>query len=651
MQLVGMMLGGFVGLLLFDKHSWGFVASVFVGALIGMALQRQKPSPPPLPVDNAGIGPTSGTTAPTVSDFPALEKGPLPVSADVAATDPPPTAPSSALLGPAGTLNSAMSKGIPNNRRMPFRLLVGAIVLGAVGSLAWLTARNRAEEPRIHDVIPKRPDIHAEIWDQRHCLQSQFPQSRFMAVPPQIAMFCAHPWNGRTIRKLSEALDRAHIGFSDLISEHPQIAAMIELIPDNDLRNFILFESLLPLAKAEGAMSERMKSAFSPAVLEKIQVFKANVPWDDRPTDGGLTRYYLGSDITLVSDQFDINSVAELADAFFAYVTTGSVIGRAMGEKVANLVDAGGILASPESSMTLLFLQLDIFSETHLVAPPYETAWAKSPHDYEIYFTDALSDWPCDGQSVAGQRAALLCPEDRRLFVSVAPLQTIGDIYPELGGKTVFKLPPAFFHELAHMFRDPTNRQAEPFMAEARASAQGEQFLQTFKAAVSKANDPKSLQDMRQFFNGLGDPNYKGPNKGALLKVDQIVKDQPFTVFQTAAVCYVAYAPPDAQHLIRTLEMSATFFNSQAPMDLRHAYYTAWSLFQYGDDRPGFQYGGDRLDARIIIHAADLVARNQPIEGQDLIAINNYLRDAQQLARDDIERKHILCPTSGSAKD
>jgi hypothetical protein len=165
---------------------------------------------------------------------------------------------------------------------------------------------------------------------------------------------------------------------------------------------------------------------------------------------------------------------------------------------------------------------------------------------------------------------------------------------------------------------------------------------------VSKAKDEAIIDDMHKFFQGLDDPNYRGPDKSKLLTIDQTVSDQPFTVFQAAAVCYVADEPPDAQYLIREFEMPATFFNSQTPIELRHAYYTAWSLFNYGDDRPGLQYDGSRLDASIIRRAADLVAQNRPVVGEDLTAVGAYLREVQQLARADIERKKVSCLSSRS---
>jgi hypothetical protein len=320
-----------------------------------------------------------------------------------------------------------------------------------------------------------------------------------------------------------------------------------------------------------------------------------------------------------------------------------------MGGTVADMVDWRGILVPAEPFVSLMVLQLNITFETSQInEAPYETFWKHSPQDYEIYFTDALPDWPCNGQSLAGRRAALLCPQDRRLFVSVASLEAIGDAYAAFGGRPVFKLPPAFFHELAHVFWDPLNRQSQPFMAEARATAKGERSLQVFRASASKAADTVMLNDMQQFFKAISDPSHKGPDTAAVAKVEDTINEQPFTVFQTAAACFVANASPDAKNVVRQLEMPAAFFISQAPDDLRRAYYVAWSLFHYGDDKPGFEYGDKRLDAATVRRTADLVAQNQAVEGEDLTALSTYLMDVQKLARADINRKNVSCPNNGS---
>jgi len=306
-----------------------------------------------------------------------------------------------------------------------------------------------------------------------------------------------------------------------------------------------------------------------------------------------------------------------------------------------------GVLAPADSFMILMFLQLNFQVREK---PPYETAWEKSPHDYEIYYTDALGDWPCNGESLATHPPALLCTQDRRLFVSVVPQIQGVDAYPEMGGKPVFKLPPTFFHEVAHMFLDPRNRESQPFLAEGRATARGERSLQIFKAAVAKAADPVSRKGSQEFFKGIGDPNYKGPDSATNARIDQIINAQPFSVFQMAAVCDVADTPPDAKYVMRQLEMPATFFNNQAPNERLHAYYAAWSLFHYGDEASGFEYGGDRLNTAIIRRVANLIAQNSPVDDQSLTALSGYLAKVQQLARADIKRKKISCPMRGSAR-
>ncbi|MFB6416461.1 hypothetical protein [Bradyrhizobium tunisiense] len=198
------------------------------------------------------------------------------------------------------------------------------------------------------------------------------------------------------------------------------------------------------------------------------------------------------------------------------------------------------------------------------------------------------------------------------------------------------------------MFSDPINRQSQPFMAEGRATAQGERTLQIFKAAVSKSSDKWALEDMRRFFSGIGDPSYKGPEVGSVVKIDQAIDDQPFTVFQTAAACHVSDSATDAKYLIRQLEMPAAFFNDQASDEMRAAYYVAWSLFHYGDERERRGQGGSRLDVGIIRKAADLVARNRKIEGQDLTTLDAYLAEVQRRARADIKSKGISCPKNGN---
>jgi len=99
------------------------------------------------------------------------------------------------------------------------------------------------------------------------------------------------------MKKLREALHQADIGFADLLPKHPEIVGMMESIPNKELVDFALIERILPLAKANEAV---VKGLLSPALLEKLQIFKANVPWQDDPTKNGLRRYYLG-DITLGS--------------------------------------------------------------------------------------------------------------------------------------------------------------------------------------------------------------------------------------------------------------------------------------------------------------------------------------------------------------
>lgn len=619
MQLVGMVLGGLVGLLFFGDHSWGFYASVLVGALVGAAL-RQKENSPAVPSNNE----------PNDSETIEAARG-------------------TAIPQTSATTVAAVSETAISSRELVKSVLV-AVALMVIGSLVWMALKPEVhmEEAVVSDDVLVRPNIDAEVWDSRHCLLTSFPQSQYMAVPPEVDMFCAQPWDQATMKKLRDALHQAGIGFADLLPKHPEIAAMIESIPHKELRDFALIERILPLAKADHATSENLNSILLPATLDKIRAFKANVPWNDDPTEDGLRRYYLSDDITLVTDQFEIDTVAELADAVFTRITAPTTINEAMGNNVAEMLNWRGVLESPDSFMTLMFLQSNVIFETMLASKAsYETAWAAaSTHDFEIYFTDALPDWPCNGQSLAGRRAALLCPKDRRLFVSVAPLEAVGDVYAEFGGRPVFKLPPAFFHELAHLFWDPINRESQPFLAEGTATAKGERSLQIFKAVVSKVRDKATIEDMRQFFEGISDPNYKGPDVGSTVKIQQTINDQPFSIFQTAAVCYVAHTPPDATHHMRQFEMPASFFNGQTSDELRHAYYSAWSLFHYGDEEQALEIGGDRLDASMIRRVANLVARNRPVEGEDLITLDTYLAQVHQLARADIERRGLSCPSS-----
>jgi hypothetical protein len=617
MQLVGMVLGGLMGLLFFGEHSWGFYASVLVGALVGAALRQKENSsavpPNSEPNDPEAIDAASGTAIPRM---------------------------------PASTVPAVSETAMSSNQ--PFKSVLVAVALMVIGLFVWMALRPEVhkEEAVVSDDVLERPNIDAEVWDSRHCLLTSFPQSQYMAVPPEVDMFCAQPWDQATMKKLRDALHQAGIGFADLLPKYPEIAAMIESIPHNELRDFALIERILPLAKADQATSEGLKSILLPATLDKIRAFKANVPWNEDPTEDGLRRYYLSDGITLVTDQFAIDTVAELADAVFIRITAPATINEAMGNNVAEMLNWRGVLESPASFMTLMFLQANVIFETMLASKAsYETALATSIHDFEIYFTDALPDWPCNGQSLAGRRAALLCPKDRRLFVSVAPLEAVGDVYAEFAGRPVFKLPPAFFHELAHLFWDPINRESQPFLAEGSATAKGERSLQIFKAVVSKARDKATIEDMRQFFKGISDPNYKGPDVGSTVKIQQTISDQPFSVFQTAAVCYVAQTLLDAKPLMRQLEMPASFFNGQTPDELRHAYYFAWSLFHYGEEQ-ALDVGGIRLDASMIRRVANLVMRNRPVEGQDLIALDTYLAQVHQLARADIEKRGLSCPSS-----
>lgn len=624
MQLMGMMAGGVVGVLVFGEHSWGFYICVAIGAFAAFASKQRAASKAPEgtisrpPIDQA---PDDGQTL-----------GPPKISSVERTSNS-----EASLFGTPGPIT---------RRKMASRMTVILLLLvaGAIGAYVVSPferpiSPSRSEEAAT-SIVTTRQAIAADIWDPNDCIRGRFPQVAFMSPPPEVEMFCSHRWNDVALAKLRNALRESHISFADFMPGQPEIAAALEAAPDKEVLDFGLLTRILPVAKAGPSVLVTLKASLPAGLYEKINTFRGLVIWNDDPTAGGLIRYRLSRDIIMVSDQFDLATIRDLADSFFVYGTIQATVAQTMGQAPLQYINRRGILSPTNSFTTLMFLQVTIGASLELVTKPdYKTSWTGEGPTYEIYFTDVLADWPCGNVSVHEKRPALLCADDNRLFVSVKRLAAIGDIYPRYAGKSILNLPPAFFHELAHVLWDPAERKSQPFIAEGLATAEGERSLRILKAAVSKADDPAMTSQIPGILSGTA------PTANDLLTVDDLINDQPFTVFETGAICDVIANPPRAEYVIRQMEMPFDFFNNRSDAEVMRAYHVAWLLFQYGIDERVRPMRSGHPDLSFIRYLGNRVAQNHPVAVDELERLKAFLADVQKLAQYDFERKKPQCPS------
>ncbi|TBD04556.1 hypothetical protein ELH21_09210 [Rhizobium leguminosarum] len=608
------MVGGALGLFLFGDHSTGFYVCMGAGVLIGLLSKS----------NNAGQ--------------PRQRFQPKKIEKSIAPILRPDwhTAPTSSLLG-----DSLHADKSPIRWRRAFFAIVVACGVVAVFVARHLEQQQEIAAAEAAQIVPTRQEVSVRPWVPADCISSIVIVPTDLEIPPEIRMYCSHPWRQSTMSRIREALRSADIGYRDLFPDQPELVEFGEQVPmDPELRDFSLIYHILPRAKN----LERLKgSKLPPGLVQKINAFARKIDWSLPPVADDLTSFQLGDNFFLISDQFRIADTADLAEAFVMY-TGGSSYLQEMIDGLAGELSLKDILLPGLDLTTLSLLQAQV---SILEAKAGETtAWRKESDDhtpYEIYFTDRLSNWPCDGQSVTTERAALTCPKDRRVFVSVQETSKIGDAYAELSGQPVVKLPPTLMHEIAHVFVDPVNRERQPFLAEARATASGERSLQIYRAAASEFERDKDLVARNiEFLRKLGTPEETRPP----LSNDQIrevIDSQKFTHFQRDAVCALAGNGLRADDLMKQLEMTLFTFNSQSKQELRNSYYLAWALYHYGDEETQGIASSGKLDASIITRFADVVSNNGVVDTSMKQGVQTYLSEVQARVDTDAQRISVEC--------
>ena len=483
------------------------------------------------------------------------------------------------------------------------------------------------------------------------------------AVPPEIWVYCAGPWNMTLVRTLNSKARSKNIHPADFL-DPAQIRSMLGAnLSDRDARQ--VFRDLSQRLRATVPdMYDVFEFSKYVQVGELHRVYAGTALFEEafdvhqRKKAEKLSELYSSNDVIIhrentaldlvISTDPEVHVVTTvlsnitIRDLFQSYLLTG-----ALEEQYRPIVDNVPpnfvMVFSDKERRDAQILNVAVFNllveavsleEAGLeLARPFSELLSSATWLY--LGSDVRKHVQCNAEPSASA-TAFYCAESVAVY---APTQD----RRETGGEAFQLASPEMLHELYHAFLNPSVSSQSPFVAEILATGRGEKAARTYQASVASLeySDPeKSEERLQRFLNALVNPTGTvDTSSDAFLDDMKEVKDaiekQPVTSQDRVQGCRALNYLKEpqwltAKHVLDLMALDSVLWNEMSTGARHRAYAAAWALGSFG------RYGNVKTlfateDIKVVLDAAS--ARRVDHE-----AIASSLESVRRLVRDRVQR-------------
>jgi len=516
-----------------------------------------------------------------------------------------------------------------------------------------------------------------QTWSSSECLERNFglAVAKGLAVPPEVRIFCAYPWNTQALRALSITLASMQLTPKRMLDEIRPPPAQLNLLQDlveasrsmqmpDGLLEIYELTKVLPLVWAaspqRAAHRSLLRHNFNKRFEQQLAKASAVVDWNTQLTKRSMIRQFgLSDEVTLYTDQ-----ATDLTTEDLATLIVGAYDKRLDGLEVNPLTDSlrrlQGVAVHAKHAQSFMFLEmytmmLDVVANRLRTDEGLTAFWRPADHPQrtsrrplEIYVLEAsVKDW-CRGADMGthGQ----YCPNEDRILV-LQPGESSGTTnsrdFP-LGVSA------PLLHEIAHSYLNPENATEQPFVTEGVVTAFGERMLRATAAAVPAAHDLTPAQSAKFVSLLFAPPNEQseGASPAEASNFDPIkfanlhIRRAPPTGYAKRALCAVAVKPMTPDYVKAFASMTSVTFRGQAEPELRRAYAYSWAIFNYGLDASRIGLGGEgsQFDASPVQRVSQEFAANRRIEPELDAQLSRLLSGVNSRVREEIAKRRMSCP-------